>query len=49
MAKYEGITWIPDEEYEKAVGQFRLQLNGVFEPFSCYGLQAFIPSSVLKG
>ena len=31
---------------EKAVGLFRLQLNGVFEPFLMYGLQQSIPEAV---
>lgn len=31
--KHEGIHWISDEDYSKAVGQLRLQLNGLFEGF----------------
>ncbi len=37
---------IPEEEYNKAVGQLRLQLNGVFEPFNSYGLDIFIPGAI---
>ena len=29
---------IPQENYDKAVGQFRLQLNGIMNCFRCYGL-----------
>jgi len=41
----EGIHWIAQEEYDKAIGQLRLQLNGVFEPFRMYGLDAYIPGA----
>ena len=37
---------IPQSDYDKAKGQLRLQLHGVFEPFNCYGLQAYIPEAV---
>lgn len=30
----------------KAIGQFRLQLNGVFQPFHSYGHDIFISSSI---
>jgi hypothetical protein len=33
---------MPDETREKALGQFRLQLNGVFEPFIFYGQDVYI-------
>ena len=29
---------IPQIEYDKALGQFRLQLNGTMNCFRCYGL-----------
>ena len=32
-----------EEEKHKAVQQFKLQLNGVFEPFNLYGLGHEIP------
>lgn len=28
-----GIYWLSEEEYKKAIGQLRLQFNGIFEPF----------------
>ena len=40
------INRLPQEEYDKAVGQFRLQLNGIFEPFRKYGLAEFIPGAI---
>ena len=40
------IRWLPDTEYQKALTQLRLQLNGVFEPFDQYGLGVFIPGAV---
>ncbi len=33
------------EHRQKAIGQFRLQLNEVFEPFMCYGLQEYVPEA----
>lgn len=29
---------IDEEHYQKAIGQFRLQLNGIMSCFRCYGL-----------
>ncbi len=46
MAKYENIPWLSDEEYRKAEGQLRLQLNGVFEPFKMYGLDILVPGAI---
>ncbi len=40
------VHWLTDEDYKKAVGQLRLQLRGVFEPFDSYGLSVFIPGAV---
>ena len=37
---------IPQDKYDKAKGQLKLQLNGVFEPFNCYGLGAYIPEAI---
>ena len=31
---------------EKAIGQFRLQLNGVMSPFHFYGQDAFVPPAI---
>lgn len=51
MPKQEPISnihWLSDEEYAKAVGQLRLNLNGVFDCFRCYGLDVFIPGAVAE-
>ncbi len=34
-----------EEHTVKAIGQFRLTLHGVFEPFSMYGLAIHIPDA----
>lgn len=31
---------------EKAIGQFKLQLNGTFQPFHGYGQDVFIPEAI---
>ena len=31
---------------EKAIGLFRLRMNGVFQPFNCYGLTVLIPEAI---
>jgi len=42
MPKTYNYPRISDEEYEHALGQLQLQLNGVFSPFRCYGLDVYI-------
>ena len=37
---------IPQEQYDKAIGQFRLQLSGVMNNFRCYGLQEDVESAI---
>ena len=47
--KVANIHWLPEEEYQKAVTQLRMQLNsenGVFAPFRLYGLEPFIPGAI---
>jgi len=34
---------IPQDEYDKYVGQMGLQLNNILEVFNCYGLGDHIP------
>lgn len=41
-----GYHWLEELDYQKAEGQLRLQLNGVFEPFKCYGLDIYIPGAI---
>lgn len=38
--------WLADGEYQKAIGQLRLQLGVVFRPFQLYGLDIFIPGAI---
>lgn len=40
------FPYLPEDEYAKAKGQFKLQLGGVFDPFRLYGLDAFIPGAI---
>jgi len=42
------VHWLPKEEYDKAVGQLRLQLGGVFDPFRKYGMDLFIPGAIVE-
>lgn len=44
--KAKAAHFLSEEEYAKAIGQFRLQLNGVFSPFRLYGLQDYIPGAI---
>lgn len=37
---------IPQEEYDKAIGQFRLQLNGIMNCFRCYGLDQDVDGAI---
>ena len=37
---------ISQGEYDKAKGQLRLQLNGVFQAFNLYGLHIFINGAI---
>ena len=40
------IHWLDEEDYKKAEGQLRLNLNDVFNPFNCYGLHLLIPGAI---
>lgn len=46
--QYGDIPWLSDESYQKAVTQLRLNLSGVFKPFSLYGQDIFIPSAIAE-
>jgi hypothetical protein len=39
---------MPDEKHDKAVGQRRLQLNGVFGPFIFYGQDIYIHQAKIE-
>jgi len=38
----EGYIVLSDEDYAKAVGQFRLAVGAVLQPFDMYGMGVFI-------
>ncbi len=33
---------LPDDEYAKLIGQFRLRLNGIMRPFNAYGMNVYV-------
>ncbi len=39
---------IPQEDYDKAKGQFMLQLHGIFQPYMMYGFQNDVPSTKIE-
>ena len=39
---------IPQESYDKALGQFRLQLGAIMNCFRCYGLQEDVDGAMLE-
>ena len=39
---------ITQEQRDKAISQFRLQLNGVFTPFIQYGQSVFAPEAIVQ-
>jgi len=41
-----GIPMLPQEKYDKAIGIFRLQLNGVMVAFNMYGMGEMIPTAI---
>ena len=43
--EYGSIHWLPKEEYDKAIGQFGLQVGGILSVFDLYGLGVFIPQA----
>lgn len=49
------VHWLPQQEYDKIIGQFRLQVAGVFDFLKVdeklpvryqYGMGAFVPSAI---
>ena len=39
---------IPQEQYDKALGQFRLQLGGIMNCFRCYGLSDDVDGAMIE-
>ncbi len=37
---------IDQDKYDKAIGQLRLQMNGIFNCFRCYGLDIFVDGAI---
>ena len=37
---------IDQRDFDKAVGQLKLQLNGVFSCFRCYGLDIYVDEAI---
>lgn len=37
---------IPDEQYQKAIGQLRLVLSDIFHVFSGYGQDIYVPGAI---
>jgi hypothetical protein len=54
MNKYEeyfkknNIPYLDQDSYDKSTGQLRLQLGGVLSPFNTYGLDVFVPGSIIE-
>ncbi len=46
MAKDDYSNWLSPGDYDKMIGQVRLQLNGIFSPFNMHGLDVFIPGAI---
>jgi hypothetical protein len=42
------VAEISKESYDKAVGQFNLTLNGIFEPFMYYGQDVYIAQAKIE-
>ena len=40
------MNWLPDNEYGKLKGIFRLQLNEVMSPFKMYGQDIYIAGAI---
>ena len=40
-----GYVVLSDEEYAKAIGQFRLAIGAVLSVFNMYGMNAYIPDA----
>jgi len=49
---FDAIPWLSDEDYAKAIGQFRLQfgvlLEEMFAPLRMYGQDVFVDGAILS-
>lgn len=41
-----GIPYLPQPDYDRAVGQLRLQVGAVLAPFAMYGQDVLIPGAI---
>ncbi len=42
----DGVHWLPQDAYDKAVGSFRLHVTALMSPFNTMGMDVFIPGTV---
>lgn len=49
MTNHDNINWLTDDVYQKLIGQLRLQMLGIFEPFKQYGQDVYIAQSAAEG
>ncbi len=42
----EGVHWLEDADYRKAVSQLRMQFTGVFKPLRLYGQGVFVDGAI---
>jgi len=40
------VKKIPQDDYNKALGQFRLQLNAIMNCFRCYGMEPDVDGAI---
>ena len=38
-------SWLPQEDYDKAIGQARLQIGGISQVFATHGMDVYIPEA----
>ena len=39
-------SWLPQEDYDKAIGQARLQIGAILQLFAIQGMDVYIPETV---
>ena len=42
----DNMSWLEQKDFEKAVGQLRLQLGEIMSVFNVYGLNSLVPGAV---
>ena len=46
--EYGDIHWLPQDIYDKAVSQFRMQLGGILHPLRKYGQDPFVDQAIIE-